>query len=299
MAKKRDILSALTRENLVALADAYGVDIDRTMPKADLVEAMASSRRIKTEGLVELSARLASLGDVPRAVYESRQGFYEETAVLAFDQIDAIGDSLSVAIAAYEVIEPGYSGKLKGQIDQLRGCKIATMGTAPDHVWSQLSGKQRGAFGTAKSLAYQIPKFIEGAVMASTEADISKRHSELKSRTLPTPIAYYVSQSYRSYVAQCYDASIVMLARGLEHLLRQRLTSAGVTVDQKATLGKLVELYRQKIGNDRSLEKILEVSNMDRIVSAHDVPPYLKVMEKRDADHAWTAFEIVIREMPV
>ncbi len=298
MPKKRDILSKLTNEQLIALAAAYDIELDRSLAKVGLVEALACSHRIKTEGLIELSARISALGDVPSAVFESRQDFFEETAILAFDQIDTIGDTLSVAIAAYEVIEPGYAQKLTNQLNQLRSGKIATMGSAPSHVWSVLSKKQQGAYGIARSLSYQIPKFVETAIVASADTDFAKRHTALQSRPLPPRIAYYIGQSYRCFIAGCYDASIVMLARSLENLLRHRLEKVPVTIDPKATLGQMVGLYRQKIGNDACLEKILEVSNMDRVISAHDVAPYNKEMERRDADHAWTAFEIVVRELP-
>jgi len=299
MAKKRDLLAKLSRENLIALAVAYDVEIDRSRPKVDLVEALANSHRLKTEGLVELSTRIAALGDVPAALYQSRQGYFEETAIAAFDQIDALADTLSVAVAAYDVIDPGYSQKLTGQIAQLRGSKIQSAGSVPDHVWSQLSGKQRAAYGVAKSLSYQIPNFLDGAISSSRDTDLAQRARELEARRMPAKTWYYVSQSYRSYVAGCYDSSIVMLARALEHLLRNRLYLVPVSIEPKATLGRLVDLYKKSVGNDACLEKILEVANMDRIVSAHDVPPFHREMEKRDADHAWTAFEIVAREIPV
>jgi hypothetical protein len=46
------------------------------------------------------------------------------------------------------------------------------------------------------------------------------------------------------------------------------------------------------------LEKVMEVSNLDRIISAHDVAPFTREMQSIDSSHAWTAFEIVLRELP-
>lgn len=295
---KRDLLSKLTRENLVDLAETYGVDIERTWPKDALVEALAVSRRIKTEGLLELSKKIQELGNVPSAVFGAKQGFFDETAATLFDQIDALSDSLSAAIAAAEIIDPGYIDRIKVQLSGIRAGKIFQVDPVPDHIWQMLSGRQKGAYGTAKSLGYQIPKFVQSALGLSTETDFVCQQNGWRDRHLPPRVEYYVLQAHRSYVARCYDASIVMTARALEHLLKKKLGDAKVPIPEKATLGKLVELHRRSIGNNQCLEKVLEVSTMDRVISAHDIPPYDREMERKDADHAWTALDIALRDLP-
>lgn len=298
MPKKRDLLAGLTRENLLALAQIYEVDLDRSSPKTALIESLASSLRLKTEGVEEIVARLAEMGDVPSAVLRSRQGFYEQNVVSLFDQVDSVGDSLSVTIAAYDVIDPSFAKRLAGQLAKIRNAPILQLGKVPDHIWSQLSPRQRVAFGVAMRLANQIPNFLEPAVQSSVDTDLIKARDAWKKRGLPQRIEYYVSQAYRSYIAGCYDASIVMIARALEHLLKRTLEKAGVPTSPSANLGRLLELHRQSIGNNAALEKILEVSNLDRNICAHDKPPHYKEMDKKDADHAWTALDIVLREIP-
>jgi hypothetical protein len=40
----------------------------------------------------------------------------------------------------------------------------------------------------------------------------------------------------------------------------------------KATLGNLAELYKAEVGDEKALEKVLEVSNLNRVISTHDNP---------------------------
>jgi HEPN domain-containing protein len=295
---KREILSKLTKENLLDLARAYDVEVDRTWPKDALVEGLAISRRIKTEGLVDLAAKVKELGNIPDAVFGARQSFFDETVVNLWDQVESVSDSLSAAIAAAEIFDPGYIDRVKKQVADMQAGKLYQIVQVPAHIWGQLSGRQQGAYGRAKTQGNYVARLVESALQLSSKTDFVKKQAELRSKGLPPRIEYYVLQAHRAYVGRCYDATIVMIARALEHLIKEKLTAKGVAFPETAGLGKLVEVYRRTFRSDKCLEKVLEVSNMDRIISAHDIAPYDKQMEEKDADLAWTAFEIVLRDLP-
>jgi HEPN domain-containing protein len=297
MTTKRQILDGLTREQLKALASEFEIEFDHAWTKDQFVEALANSRRLDSVAVEELAAGIVKTGDVPAAVRTARQDFFTETAGAVFDQVSEFSEGLAVAIAAREVVEPGFVTEMLARGERMRKGKINQVREVPSHVWSKFSGKQKGAFGTAKSLSYQIPKFVDSAIQSALASETVGGYTKWKSRKLPDRIEYYVLQAYRSYTARCYDATIVMIARAFEHLLKGLLTSKSVPYSKKATLGQLVDLYRTGVANDKVLEKILEVANMDRIISAHDIEPYDRQMQAEDANHAWTALEIVLREL--
>src|SRR6266571_1820509 len=297
MTSKRELLDNLTREQLKSLASEFGVEFEHAWPKEQFVEALANSRKLDALAVEELAAKISETGDVSGVVRSTRRDFFSETAGAVFDQTTEITETLAEAVAAKEVVDSGYITKLLAQADRLRKGKINQIPNVPPHVWSKFSGKQKGAYGTAKSLAYQVPKLVETAVDSALSAANVGGFTQWKSRKLPDRIEYYVLQAYRAYVARCFDACIVMIARAFEHLLKGLLKSGSITYSQKATLGQLVELYKTRVSNDKVLEKILEVSNMDRIISAHDVEPFDRQMQSEDANHAWTALEIVLREL--
>ncbi len=296
MVSKRELLGNLTRQQLKSLADEFEIEYEHSWLKEDFVETLACSRRINAMGVEELSTKIAEQGSVSAAVRTTKQDFFNETAGLVFRSTDEIADTLSNSVSIAEVIAPGYITSLSAQIGGLRNSKINQIDEVPAHIWSQLSPKQKGAYGTAKSMTRQIPRFVETAIRTALADRRVVEYDSWKRKGLPDRVDYYVCQAYRSYAACCYDSTIVMLARALEYSLKESLKGR-TNIPQKATLGKLVELYREEIGDDKVLEKILEVANMDRVISAHDIPPYEKRMQCEDANHAWTAAQIVFREL--
>ena len=138
--------------------------------------------------------------------------------------------------------------------------------------------------------------------MATGEVTLEGAHAELvgvAERGFAQMTAMLnITRLHNAITAAAIMRRAVMLARALEHLLKVLLKNRKVTVPAKATLGSLVDLYRKTIGDDQILEKVLEVANMDRVISAHDIPPYDKQMDVKDANHAWTALDIALRELP-
>ncbi len=296
MTGKREMLNELTREQLKTLASEFEIEFEHGWNKEQLVEALANSRTLNSLAVEELAAKITETGDVSEVVRSTRQDFFGETAGTVFDQLGDLSKALARAIATLEVVEPGYITETLSRTESIRKGKISET-DCPPHVWTKFSGKQKGAYKTARSLTYQVPKFVDSAVQgALADANVTGI-AKWKTRRLPDRVEYYLLQAYRSHVARSYDACIVMIARAFEHLLKGLLKAKSVPFSEKSTLGQLVELYRTKVANDKVLEKILEVSNMDRIVSAHDIPPFDRRMEPEDANHAWTALEIVLREL--
>jgi hypothetical protein len=295
---KRKLLNALNRQQLKSLAREFKVEYEHTWKKEVLVDAISRSHRLSSIGVEALAKKITELGgDVPEAIRTERQDFFGETAIDTFNRIEEIADELALSIAVYEIVRPGYIERVSTMLDGLRKAKISSVGEVPHHVWCKFTGKQRRAYGTAKSLSYQIPKFVGSAIDTSVSHVSLSTAKKWRERDLDSRVKYYVMQAFRAYICESYDACIVMLARGLEHLLKRSLESHSVVYPKKATLGDLVALYRLNIGGDKALEKILEVSNMDRIICAHDVEPFDKQMHKVDADHAWSAVEIALRDI--
>lgn len=297
MTVKRDLLNDLNRRQLTSLAREFGVEFEHSWKKDGLVDALSRSHKLNSIGVEALAKKIAELGDVPKAVRTEKQDFFGETAVDSFDRVRRVSDELALSISVYEVIEPGYMKRVTSMLEELRQAKINSVGKVPDHIWFKFTKKQRGAYGTAKSMSYQIPKFVGSAIETSANHACLAHARELRERGLHPRVEYYLMQALKAYVGDSNDACIVMLARGLEHILKRALDSRAVAYSKKATLGELVALYKAKIGDDKVLEKILEVANMDRVICAHDIAPYDKQMHKIDADHAWSAVKIALRDI--
>jgi hypothetical protein len=166
----------------------------------------------------------------------------------------------------------------------------------PKHVANRWSDKQWKAFRTAKRMTYYVPSFVDSAIGITLKDTRVGDGARWRRKRLPNKISHYVCQAYRAYTAKCYDGCIVMLARVIEYSLKEVLKNK-VTLSPRATLGELIRLYENRIGKDKVVQKIIEVQNMERIICAHDIDPYEKIMDVRDADHAWTAIEIVLRDL--
>lgn len=297
MPSKKELLNAFTREQLRSIATQYEIPFEQTWRKEEFIKAIGGSRKLDAEAIANLSSKVADKTDIQEAINTTRQDYFGQTAGAVFKQIDLIVELLSEALAVNEMVEPGHLSQLVSQANSVRKGKINESRNVPPAVWSQFTAKQRGAFGTARSMSYQLPKFIESAVNLAQTSETLSTYAGWKTRNLPSRVEYYVLQGYRAYYARCYDACIVMLARAIEYLLKGLLNAKSIKYSESATLGALVTLYKTKIADDKVLEKVMEVANMDRIISAHDVPPYEKQMQIEDANHAKTALEIVLREL--
>ncbi len=297
MESKKKLLSSFTKEQLRSIAVLYDIPFEQTWKKEDFTKAIGGSHKLDANAISDLSRRVADKNDVEEAINTTRQDYFGQTAGAVFSQMDLMAELLSEALAVNEIMEPGCLSQLVSQANSMRTGKINQTKEVPPAIWSQFTGKQRGAFGTARSMSFQLPKFIESAVKIAQTSETLSNYSVWKTRNLPSRVEYYVLQGYRAYYAKCYDACIVMLARAIEYLLKGLLNAKSITYSANATLGGLVTLYRTKIGDDKVLEKVMEVANMDRIVSAHDVQPYDKQMQAEDANHAKTALEIILREL--
>ena len=297
MSSKRETLATLTREQLKGLAKQYGIPFEHSWTKEQLVESIASSHSITIDGIKALHPKIASGDDVAATVRSARQDWYQETVVSAFSQVKDLYGRISEAIALKEATSPGYVTDLLARTSAIKAAKLITE-EVPDHVGKQLSSRQWTGVKLARALCRQVPRQLDPSLQQASQNPNVRRLIEIRARNLPTRIEYYATQAAKSYAASCYDASIVMLARALENLLKHHLTAKGKAYRKEATLGALLGVYRKEVADQKVLEKILEVSNMDRIISAHDIAPFDQQMAEVDAQHAWTAFDIALRELP-
>ncbi len=101
-------------------------------------------------------------------------------------------------------------------------------------------------------------------------------------------IRHYLREARKCYAIRSYDATVVMLARAVEYVLKDFLKK-NIQFSEKDTLGTLIKLFESNFRDKTSkriLGKIMEVHNFDRIVAAHDVKQDRHIITKDEADHA-------------
>jgi len=295
MASKRQRLQVCTKAELKSLANEYGIECEPFWRKENYIEVMSRSRKFNLDGIEEILKKTGEAGSVREAVRSAKQDFFNDTAGRVFKQHEELAATMSNAIAIAEIIDSGYITSLRTQAESLRNSDVNKI-EVPSHIGNQWSRRQWNAFGVAKKVTYYVPRFVNSASSSALSDGRVSEYDSWRRRKLPDRVGYYLFQAYRSYIAKCYDGCIVMLARAIEYSLKEVLKSK-TAIRPTAALGELIGLYKNKIGNDRTVQKILEVQNMERVICAHDKPPYEKIMQAEDADHAWTAIEIVLRDL--
>jgi hypothetical protein len=300
MASERDLLNDQTRENLKSLCKELDINYEHSWKKEEFVEALAKSHKIKKMGIEELTERIAKCGNVKEAMRSGKQEIYNEIVQKVFWKSDELASEIAKIVAVGEIIDPGLINDLKTQITDIKEskiCKIGEMKKVQPHIWNAWSPKQQNAYYGAFKVINHIPKFTEKI----NELALADRHIlkylELNERKLPDRVKYYASQAYRCHIAKCYDGCIVMLARALEYSLKELFKIKKIEFRERDTLGQLKDTYIKRIGQDKIVEQILIVENMDRIICAHDKPPYEKLMHIEDSDLAWSVAYVIFRDI--
>ena len=75
---------------------------------------------------------------------------------------------------------------------------------------------------------------------------------------------------------------------------------SNISISDRDTLGGSISKFRENFTDKTSkrvLEKIIEVQNFDRIVGAHDIQLDRKIITHDEADHAWSAIQVILREL--
>jgi len=295
MASKRQRLEDCTKAELKSLAIEYDIECQPSWKKEDFIRVLSRSRKFDLRGINEILDKASSKGSVKEGVRCATHDFFDDTVIRVFKQNDELSTMISIALSTAEVVDTGYLKDLEARSTLLRDSKINKL-KVPSHIENQWSDRQWKAFRAAKKTTYYIPRFIAAASDIASQNHRLLRYQSILERRLPSRVEYYACQAHRSYVAKCYDGCIVMLSRAIEYSLKEVLRSRK-QLSQRATLGELIAVYKQEIGNDKILEKILEVQNMERVICAHDKPPYERLLQVEDADHAWTAVDIILRDL--
>ncbi len=114
---------------------------------------------------------------------------------------------------------------------------------------------------------------------------------------IPKEIKYYLLEAKKCYFFEAYDASIVMIARGIEFSLKEYLKNNNKPVPRPAVMSRLIDAYTASVGKNDVLKYISEVQKMDRNIAAHDSETERKRITKAEADHSWTAIRIILRDL--
>jgi HEPN domain-containing protein len=294
MASKKQRLEDCTKAELKSLAHEYDIKYEPSWKKGDYIRVLSRSRKFNLNGINEILAKVSSAGSVKEAVRSAKHDFFDDTAGRVFKQNDELAIKIAEAFSIAEIVDDGYIDDVDTKSILLRNSKINKL-QVPNHIKNQWSDKQWKAFGAARKTTYYVPRLIDAASSLASQSALIVKYKSIFDRQLPERVEYYVSQAYRSYVAKCYDGCIVMLSRAIEYSLKEVLKSKS-TIPLRATLGELIDMYRKACGDNKIIEKILEVQNMERVICAHDKPPYEKIMQCEDADHAWTAVDLIFRD---
>jgi len=290
---KIEILNEFNKSRLIDIANHFNVKINNSWNKSTIADTLERSKKVT---IASLKILLNKEGEVSSVIKDEKSTFMDETAFAAFKYRDSCIIELANIVALSE-LKNGTA--LKNLEMWLSGCdnlRVLTQKDIPPNVKKQLSGKQIGAYYNSIKAMNSTKRTISDTLAEAKKSSIVQVHWYIERSPLPEKVKYYLISAYKCYVIECYDASVIMLARCIEFSLKSYLDSHSIVHPKKSTLGPLLELYRKKTNNHQIAEKIIEVQTMDRNICAHDRKQFWKA-GKKEADHAWSAIIIILRDL--
>ena len=294
MPAKRDILENFTRDRLIEIAREFDIRFDYSWKKEDLIRAIERGRKVTKENL-EVLARKE--GRISAIVKDEKSRFFESTAVEAFDYHNRIIGALSSCISVTEIGNATTLKNLEMLSSECEDLKVMKNKKIPPNMKKQLSDRQIRAYYISIKAVNSAKRTLDEAIAIVKSDEKVKVQWYVEGSNLPSKVKHYLSEAYRCYVVNCYDSTIVMLARSIEYSLKDYFETNGISYPAKATLGKLAGIYQKDIGQNATLKKIIEVQTMDRNICAHDRPQTDWQAGVKDANHTWTAISVVLRDL--
>ena len=170
----------------------------------------------------------------------------------------------------------------------------------PKEVQKFITYKQMKAYYAVKTEAKYLSNFSEEILEIARTETIFPNFVEIDEKIGDERISHYLKEATKCYAVKSYDATVVMIARATEYALKRFFMLKGIKYSNRDTLGKLIDIYEDRFQDETSkrvLGKIMEVQNFDRIVGAHDKQTDRRYISKDEADHAWTAIQVILKEL--
>jgi HEPN domain-containing protein len=296
MSTKAELLAKFARERLTEIAHEFNVVVPSHANVEDLVRALGKARR-PTKAELEVLLRSAEQS-VKGAFVNEASEFYSRTAIRGFEHHDALLVHVARSIALAEIVTPGVLDILDRHLAGLRGVDLPTKEKMPKHIVATLSHKQWSGLRVAKSFQWVWTTDGSEVLRLAREDPDLISFQRLSAAPIPDPGKRYLCLAWKSYASEQYDASVVMLGRAVEFLLKSWLQSnASVRSLENATLGTLIREYEKVKGNKHEVAKyVSEVEALERNLSAHDHRPERQAMPEI-ANHVWTGAVVLLKQL--
>ncbi len=291
---KSEILNEFSFSQLKELAKIFNV-CKNVLTKEQLVQCLSKEKSISKSLLIVIFYKEGDT--IVERVRNLRQDFYknfiEERNKLLKEAYRILGEYMGKGISGnmkiIDLIE-----KLKRQTKDIENEKL------PKELEKIITKKQRRAYYAVRKEIQCISKMIESILFIVREEGNYQDIQEIKRKIKNERIVHYLVEARKCYAVRSYDSTVVMIARAIEYILKEFFKNKNIKFSDKETLGSLVKKFKDNFHDPTSkrvLGKILEVQNLDRIVGAHDIQMDRKIITREEANHAWTAIQVILKEL--
>lgn len=297
MTTRAELLRRFSRERLIEIASEFNVDCHSSATVAQAIAALDRVRR-PTKAELEILAKSGTDDTVKGTFINEVSEFYGRTAVRGFEHHDAILVHISRSVALAEIMTPGLLDALERHLEGERGIDLPTKDRMPRHIAEKLTPKQWKGLRAARSYQWVWGEDGTEILRLARENPDLIGYARLAAAGVPEPGRRYLCLGWKSFASEQYDASIVMLGRAVEFILKSWLTSRSKGVNlSNMTLGGLLKEYSNLNGpRDEVSKYIAEMEAMERNLSAHDHTPERRV-GLSEANHAWTGAVVLLRKL--
>ena len=297
MTSKKDLLGKFSRDRLLEIAREFNIDVSPSATAKGIVAALGKVRR-PTKAELEVLAKGSSDESVKGAFIGEASEFYGKTAIRGFDHHNAILVHVARSIALAEIMTPGILDTLQRHLEGQRGVKIPTKKEMPRHIAEKLSGRQWKGLSAARSFQWVWEGDGTEILRLAQEDPDLVGFRKLTTASVPEPGKRYLCLAWKAFAAEQYDASIVMLGRSVEFILKSWLKSQTPTGRfENLTLGGLVKEYEKLRGpKDEVAKYVAEMEAFERNLSAHDHHPE-RTPSVNEANHTWTGAVVLLKQL--
>lgn len=297
MTTKIELLEKFSRERLAEVAREFNVP---TSPSASAKEIVATLGKVRrpTKAELEVLAKSSSDESVKGAFIGEASEFYGRTAIRGFDHHNAILVHVARSIALAEIMMPGILETLEKHLEGQRGVKIPTKPEMPRHIAEKLSAKQWKGLKVARSFQWVWGEDGAEILRLARENPDLIGFGKLTAALLAEPGKRYLCLAWKSFAAEQYDASIVMLGRAVEFILKAWLKVQSPSGNfENLPLGGLLKEYERLRGTKDEVAKyVAEMEAFQRNLSAHDHRPE-HTPGVNEANHVWTGAVVLLKQL--
>jgi len=291
---KREIINKFTKNQLKELVYQFDINVTNSR-KDDYVNAIEKTTKISKSFLILLLKTDGST--INKKIKNLRNNFYNEFIKNKNQSIQECYNFITQLVVIGLISNSSLENRLRLFLDMLEDISAEEL---PKELKNPkiITKRMYNAYYRARNHARSLHFILDNIDTHIQEENIPKKYLELQN-VENDKIRYYLAEVIKCYAMHCYDAIVVMLARATEYALKDYLKRKKINVERKI-LGELIKEF-QKHFEDRKhkriLNKILEVVNLDRIVAAHDIKGDRHFITRKEADHIWTAIQIILKNL--